>query len=196
MAQIMKQLNSCSLAFLLIIIGTFSAQSLAAPAAGQENNNTSQTKARKRLRNTSVTGPRDSKRQQRTIIFVGGKNGRHGGAKRSAPGQAKKVNVELNPQPIPPGRQRHLNHALEANPDNGNQQRATRSASHRSDKGSAEVTSSDRRTSSVIACKQSCEEKYDNCVAAWVAKGRDRETGETRCGLGARSCKSRCDKNR
>jgi hypothetical protein len=87
-------------------------------------------------------------------------------------------------------------HALEANPDNGNQQRATRSASHRSDKGSAEVTSSDRRTSSVIACKQSCEEKYDNCVAAWVAKGRDRETGETRCGLGARSCKGRCDKNR
>ena len=87
-------------------------------------------------------------------------------------------------------------HALEAKPDNGNQQQATRSPSQRSDKRSAEVTSSNRRTSSVIACKQSCEEKYDNCVAAWVAKGRDRETGETRCGLGTRSCKSRCDKNR
>ena len=87
-------------------------------------------------------------------------------------------------------------HALEAKQDNGNQQQATRSPSHRRDNRSAEVTSSNRRTSSAIACKQTCEEKYDNCVAAWVAKGRDRETGEKRCGLGARSCKSRCDKNR
>ncbi len=77
-----------------------------------------------------------------------------------------------------------------------NQQRATRSPSHRRDNRSAEATSSDRRTSSAIACKQTCEEKYDKCVAAWVAKGRDRETGETRCGLGARSCKGRCNKNR
>jgi hypothetical protein len=195
-----KRTSFCSLAFLLITVSTINARSLAAPAAEKENNNASQTKARKRLHDTSakrqVTGSRDSKRQQRTIIFVGGKKGRNTAAKSSNPRQAKKVNADLNPQPIPPGRQRHLNHALEAKPDNGNQQRATRVLSHRGDKRSGEVTSSDRRTSSVIACKQSCEEKYDNCVAAWVAKGRDRETGERRCGLGARSCKGRCDRNR
>ena len=79
---------------------------------------------------------------------------------------------------------------------NSYQQQATRSPSRRSDNRSARVTSSDRRTASVIACKQNCEVRYDNCVAAWVAKGRDRESGETRCGLGARSCKYRCDRNR
>jgi hypothetical protein len=79
---------------------------------------------------------------------------------------------------------------------NSNQQGATRSPSHRDDNRSAKVTSSDRRTAAVIACKQSCEVRYDNCVAAWVAKGRDRERGETRCGVSARSCKARCDRNR
>ena len=77
-----------------------------------------------------------------------------------------------------------------------NQKQTTTCPSHRRDNRSAEVTSSDRRTSSVIACKQTCEERYDNCVAAWVAKGRDRETGETRCGLSARTCKGHCDRNR
>ena len=77
-----------------------------------------------------------------------------------------------------------------------NQKQATRSPSYQRDNRSAEVTSSDRRTSSVIACKQSCEEKYDNCVSAWVAKGRDRDTGEKRCGVSARSCKGQCNRNR
>ncbi len=77
-----------------------------------------------------------------------------------------------------------------------NQQGATRSPSHRSYNRSAGVTSSDRRIASVIACKQGCEVRYDNCVAAWVAKGRDRESGETRCGLGARSCKYHCERTK
>ena len=86
--------------------------------------------------------------------------------------------------------------ALATGQADSNQQQATRSPSPRPANRSAEVTSSDRRTSSNIACKQSCEERFDNCVAAWVAKGRDRETGETRCGLSARTCKGHCDKNR
>lgn len=102
MLRIMKRISFCSLAFLFITAGAFGARSSAAPLAGQD--------ARRHLHNTSrrrpVASEERSKLGRRTIIFAGGKKGRHGLAKRSNPGQAKKVNRGLNPQPIPPGKQR------------------------------------------------------------------------------------------
>jgi hypothetical protein len=54
-----------------------------------------------------VKSKNNTKRGQHSIIFVGGKKGGHGAAKTARPAQAKKVNADLNPQPIPPGKQRH-----------------------------------------------------------------------------------------
>jgi len=79
---------------------------------------------------------------------------------------------------------------------NSNQQGATRSPSRRTNNRSARVTSSDRRIASVIACKQSCDVSYENLIAAWVAKGRDRESGEKRYGWRARVCRDRCERTR
>jgi len=105
-----KRISTCSLAFLLITTGTFGARSFAASRAGQDDNNQSQTGGKRHPHNTSrrrhVESKEDSKLGQRTIIFVGGKKGRNTAAKTSNPRQAKKVNADLNPQPIPPGKQR------------------------------------------------------------------------------------------
>ncbi len=110
MLQMMKRIGFFSLAFLFVTAGTFGPRSLAAPVVRQDDNNQPKTDAKRHLHNTSrrrhVASREDSKLGQRTIIFVGGKKGRHGLAKRSNPGQTKKVNADLNPQPIPPGKQR------------------------------------------------------------------------------------------
>jgi hypothetical protein len=104
-----KRISTCSLAFLLITAGTFSA-SFAASRAGQDDNNQSGTQVKRHPHNRSrrrpVASKEGSKLGQRTIIFVGGKKGRNAAAKTSNPRQAKKVNSDLNPQPIPPGKQR------------------------------------------------------------------------------------------
>ena len=104
------RISTCSLAFLLITAGAFGARSFAAPRAGQDDNNQSRTEAKRHPHDTSrrrpVASKEGSKLGQRTIIFVGGKKGRNAAAKSSNPRQAKKVNADLNPQPIPPGKQR------------------------------------------------------------------------------------------
>ena len=105
-----KRISTYSLTLLLITTGTFGARSFAAPRAGQDDNNQSRTEARRHPHNTSrrrhVASKEGSKLGQRTIIFVGGRKGRNAAAKSSNPRQAKKVNADLNPQPIPPGKQR------------------------------------------------------------------------------------------
>ncbi len=104
------RISTCSLAFLLTTASAFGARSLAAPRAGQDDNNQSRTEAKRNPHNTSrrrhVASKEGSKPGQRTIIFVGGKKGRKATARSSNPRQAKKVNGALNPQPIPPGKQR------------------------------------------------------------------------------------------
>ncbi len=58
---------------------------------------------RKHDRKTSRTARRGGRGTTHSIIFVGGKRT---GSKKSNPTQAKKVQGALNPQPIPPGKQR------------------------------------------------------------------------------------------
>ena len=112
MVQRLKRICFCSLAFILLTAGTFGAPSFAAATVGPDNSNQSGTSLRKhlRLRNTAprrrVASTQGSKQGQRTIIFVGGKKGSHGAATRSNPTEARKSNGSLNPQPIPPGKQR------------------------------------------------------------------------------------------
>lgn len=110
MVQRLKRICFCSLAFILLTAGSFGAASFAAATVGQDNGNQSKTKSRKRLHNTSprrqVASSKGAKHGQRTIIFVGGKNGSQGAATKSNPTQAKQSNGTLNPQPIPPGKQR------------------------------------------------------------------------------------------
>jgi hypothetical protein len=106
-----KRISTCSLAFLLITTCTLGARSFAASRAGQDNNNQSRTGGRRHPHNNTsprrqVATKEGSKLGQHTIIFVGGKKGRNAAAKSSNPRQAKKVNSDLNPQPIPPGKQR------------------------------------------------------------------------------------------
>jgi hypothetical protein len=110
MVQMLMRISFCSLAFILLTAGSFGAPSFAAPTVGQDNSNQSKTKSRRHLHNTSprrqvgsITG---SKHRQRTIIFVGGKKVSQGAATKSNPTRARKSNVALNPQPIPPGKQR------------------------------------------------------------------------------------------
>jgi hypothetical protein len=106
----LKRTSFCSLAFLFITAGAFGAPSFAAPTVGQDNSNQSKTKSRRQLHNTSprrqVGSIIGSKHRQRTIIFVGGKLARQGAATKSNPTRARKSNGALNPQPIPPGKQR------------------------------------------------------------------------------------------
>jgi len=96
-------------ALILLTVGTFGASSFAATIF-QDKGNHSQTKPRKHPHTTST--PRQAastsvtKNGQRTIIFVGGKKSSQGAATKSNPTQAKKSNGTLNPQPIPPGKQR------------------------------------------------------------------------------------------
>ena len=104
-----KRISTCSVAILLITTCAFGARSFATPRAGQDDNNQSRTGGKKHPHNTSprrqAATREGSKPSQRTIIFVGGKKGRTATAKSSNPTQAKKVNADLNPQPIPPGKQ-------------------------------------------------------------------------------------------
>jgi hypothetical protein len=101
----------CAVALILLAIGSFGAQSFAAPAVGQDNTNQLRTGSGKRLRHTtrlrqgaSIKG---SKHGQRTIIFVGGRKGSQGAVIKSNPSGARRSNGALNPQPIPPGQQRN-----------------------------------------------------------------------------------------
>ena len=107
MIQIMKRKSFCSLAFILLTAGSFGAASFAAATFGQDNSNQSTTKSWKRLHNSSPRRQVASthKHGQRTIIFVGGKRSQ-GAATKSNPTRARKSNGSLNPQPIPPGKQR------------------------------------------------------------------------------------------
>ena len=109
MIQRLMRISFCSLAFSLLTAGTFGASSFAATIS-QDNSNQSQTKPRKHLRTTAIrrqaASTRGSKHLQRTIIFVGGKKESKGAARRSNPTAARKSNGTLNPQPIPPGKQR------------------------------------------------------------------------------------------
>jgi hypothetical protein len=99
----------CAVALILLTAGTFGAPSFAATTVGQ-NTHQLRTGSGKRLRHTTRlrqgASTKGNKHGQRTIIFVGGKNGSHGAATKSNPTQAKKSNGALNPQPIPPGKQR------------------------------------------------------------------------------------------
>jgi hypothetical protein len=110
MVERLKRMSFCSLAFILLTAGSLGAQSFAAGTAGQDNANQLRTKSGRRLRHTSprrqVASTRGSKHGRRTIIFVGGKKGSQGAATKSNPTRAKKSNGTLNPQPIPPGKQR------------------------------------------------------------------------------------------
>jgi hypothetical protein len=108
MLQRLKRISFCSLAFILLTAGSFGAASFAAATVGQDDSKQSTTRSRKRLHSTSPRRQVASTRKhgQRTIIFVGGKNGSQGAATKSNPTQAKKSNGTLNPQPIPPGKQR------------------------------------------------------------------------------------------
>lgn len=109
MLQRLMRISFCLLAFSVLTAGSFGASSFAATSF-QDNSNQSQTKPRKHLHTTSTrrqaASARGSKHAQRTIIFVGGKKESQGAATRSNPTTARKLNGTLNPQPIPPGKQR------------------------------------------------------------------------------------------
>jgi hypothetical protein len=102
----------CAAALILLTAGSFAAPSFAARAVGNVSSVHSKTTLGKHLplRNTAPrrqsASTRGSKHGQRSIIFVGGRKGRHGAATRSNPTAARKSNGSLNPQPIPPGKQR------------------------------------------------------------------------------------------
>ena len=110
MVQRLKRICFCSVAFILLTAGSLAARSFAAAAVGQDNSNQLRTESGRRLRHTSskskVASTNGSKHGQRTIIFVGGKKGSQGAATKSNPTVARKSNGSLNPQPIPPGKQR------------------------------------------------------------------------------------------
>lgn len=110
MVQGLKRIGFCSVAFILLTAGTFGTPSFAAATVGPDNSNQSGTSLRKhlRLRNTAPRRQVASTRKhgERTIIFVGGKKGSQGAATKSNPTAARKSNGSLNPQPIPPGKQR------------------------------------------------------------------------------------------
>jgi hypothetical protein len=110
MIERLNRISFCSLAFILLAAGSFAAQSYAAATAGQDNTNQLRTESGKRLRHTSrrrqIASSEGNKHGQRTIIFVGGKKGSQGAATKSNPTRARRSNGALNPQPIPPGKQR------------------------------------------------------------------------------------------
>ena len=108
MVERLNRIRFCSLAFVLLVAGTLGTQTFAAATVGQDNTNQLRTESGKRhtttRRQTATTEGR--KHRQRTIIFVRGKEGSRGAATKSNPARAKKSNGALNPQPIPPGKQR------------------------------------------------------------------------------------------
>ena len=110
MIKIMKRISFLSLAFILLTASSLGAPSSAAATVGQESTHQLRTDSGKRLRHTSSrrqgASTRGSKHGQRTIIFVGGRKNSQGAATRSNPTAARKSNGSLNPQPIPPGKQR------------------------------------------------------------------------------------------
>ena len=110
MVERLNRISFCSLALILLAAGSFGAESFAAATAGQDNTNQLRKESGKRLRHTSprrkIASTKGNKHGDRTIIFVGGKKGRQGAATKSNPTRAIKSNGTLNPQPIPPGKQR------------------------------------------------------------------------------------------
>ena len=113
----LKRINFRSLAFILLIASSLGAPSFAAATVGQDNDNRLRTESGKRLRHTTprrqVASTKGSKHGQRTIIFVGGRKGSQGAATKSNPTGAIKSNGVLNPQPIPPGKQRKHGYPLD-----------------------------------------------------------------------------------
>jgi len=107
MAQRLKRICFCSLAFILLIASPFATRSF---AASQDDANQLKTESGVRLHHRSprrqVASTKGNKHGQQTIIFVGGKKGSQGAATKSNPIRAKKSNGTLNTQPIPPGKQR------------------------------------------------------------------------------------------
>ena len=87
MLQMMIRTSFCSLAFLLLTAGSFGGRSFAAPVFRQGDNNQVKTDARRHRdarrhladtsRRRSGANKGRSKLGRRTIIFVGGKKGRH-----------------------------------------------------------------------------------------------------------------------
>jgi hypothetical protein len=110
MVKGLKRITFCSLAFILLAAGSLGTQSFAAATAGQDNTKQLRTESGRRLRHTSprrqIASTKGPKHGQRTIIFVGGKQGSQGAATTRNPKRARTVNGELNPQPIPPGKSR------------------------------------------------------------------------------------------
>jgi hypothetical protein len=106
--KIIKRICFCSLAFILLTAGAFGASSAA--TFGQDNSAQFRRKPSGQLQNTAskrqVARSKGSRHVHRTIIFVGGKKGSQGAATKSSPARAIKSNGTLNPQPIPPGKQR------------------------------------------------------------------------------------------
>lgn len=110
MLKKLKRMCLWSLAFILLTAGPLSRGSLAAETAGQGNTTQLRSESGKRLRHPSSrrqnTSTKINKHGQRTIIFVGGKRSNQSAATASNPIRSKKSNSTLNPQPIPPGKQR------------------------------------------------------------------------------------------
>ena len=110
MLERLNRISFCALAFMLLTAGLLGVQSFAAETAGQDNNNQLRSQPGRRLRHTSpkrqLVSTKGKKQGQRTIIFVGGRKGSEGAATKSNPTTARKSNGSLNPQPIPPGKQR------------------------------------------------------------------------------------------
>jgi hypothetical protein len=99
-----------SLAFILSTASSLGVPSFAAATVGQDSTHKLRTGSAKPLRHTSprhqVSSAKGNKHAQRTIIFVGGKKSSQGAATKSNPTAARKSRGSLNPQPIPPGKQR------------------------------------------------------------------------------------------
>jgi hypothetical protein len=112
MVRRLKRMSFCSLAFIVLTAGSFGAASFAAATVGQANSNhkTCPGGCSKRVHNTSprrqVASTKGNKHGERTIIFVGGRKGNQSAATKSNPTRARQSNGSLNPQPIPPGKQR------------------------------------------------------------------------------------------
>lgn len=110
MLKKLKRMSLLSLAFILLTAGPLVRRSLANETVGQDNNNELRTESGRRLRHPSskhkIATSKGNKHGQRTIIFVGGKKGSQGEATTSNPVRSIKSNSTLNPQPIPPGKQR------------------------------------------------------------------------------------------
>jgi hypothetical protein len=106
----LKRISFGSLAFILLATGSLGTPSFAATTVGQDNANRLRTESGKRLRHTSpkrrAASTTGSEHGQRTIIFVGGREGSQGEARTPNPKRARTANGELNPQPIPPGKSR------------------------------------------------------------------------------------------